>query len=45
VLFITGYAETALGRDFLGPGMALITKPFAVDAFVLKVRELIDTQG
>ena len=42
VLFITGYAETAIiGRDQLEPGMALLTKPFAFDALTAKVRRMI----
>ncbi|SAI50191.1 two-component hyrid sensor and regulator [Bordetella ansorpii] len=42
VLFITGYAENSLltnGR--LDPGMAILTKPFAVDVLTARVRELI----
>jgi PAS domain S-box-containing protein len=42
VLFITGYAESAaLKGGFLAPGMAMITKPFAVDALARKVREMM----
>ncbi len=42
VLFITGYAENALLTDGrMEPGMAVLTKPFAVDALVSRVRELI----
>jgi signal transduction histidine kinase/ActR/RegA family two-component response regulator len=41
VLFITGYAENAtLANGFLEPGMAMLTKPFAVDALMLKIRQL-----
>ena len=41
-LFITGYAETALLNDGqLEPGMAVLTKPFSVDALAGRVRELI----
>jgi len=41
-LFITGYAENAaLARGFLGPGMAMLTKPFAVDALTGRVREML----
>lgn len=42
VLFITGYAENSLltnGR--LDPGMAILTKPFAVDVLTARVREMI----
>ena len=42
VLFITGYAENALLTDGrMEPGMAVLTKPFAVDALASRVRELI----
>ncbi|RRV10809.1 PAS domain S-box protein [Pseudomonas sp. v388] len=41
-LFITGYAENAaLGSADLGPGMQVLTKPFAVDALAGRVRELM----
>jgi signal transduction histidine kinase len=41
-LFITGYAENAaLARGFLGPGMAMVTKPFAVDALAARIREML----
>jgi signal transduction histidine kinase len=43
VLFITGYAENAVvGNGHLEPGMQVITKPFAIDAFAHKVRAMID---
>jgi len=45
VLFITGYAETALldhGR--LAPGMSVLTKPFSIDAMAQRVRELVARQ-
>lgn len=42
VLFITGYAATAASRsDFLAPGMDMITKPFAIDDFAQKVRDIL----
>ncbi|OAS19967.1 ATP-binding protein [Methylobacterium platani] len=42
VLFITGFAETALlSNGQLEPGMAVLTKPFAVDALAARIRELI----
>ena len=42
VLFITGYAENAAMADgFLGPGMEMVTKPFAVDALAARIREMI----
>ena len=43
VLFVSGYAENAVLRaDFLGPGMDMLTKPFALDALGAKVRRLIE---
>lgn len=45
VLFVTGYAATAASRaDFLGPGMDMITKPFAMDDLARKVREMLVRQ-
>ncbi|PIU07003.1 ATP-binding protein, partial [Methylobacterium sp. CG09_land_8_20_14_0_10_71_15] len=42
VLFITGYAENALlTNGQLEPGMAVLTKPFAVDALATRIREMI----
>jgi len=42
VLFITGYAENALlTNGQLDPGMAVLTKPFAVEALAARIRELI----
>jgi CheY-like chemotaxis protein len=42
VLFITGYAENAiLGHGHLEPGMAVLTKPFAVDTVVARIRGII----
>ncbi len=42
VLFITGYAENAVfGSGILEPGMRMMTKPFALDEFAAKVREMI----
>jgi len=45
VLFATGYAESFTSSDFLGPDMAVITKPFAIDAFALKVGEMLGAKG
>jgi PAS domain S-box-containing protein len=43
VLFMTGYAEnTALTADFLESGMAMITKPFAMETLAARVREIIE---
>jgi PAS domain S-box-containing protein len=42
VLFVTGYAENAAVRSgFLEPGMAMITKPFAIEALAEKIREMM----
>jgi signal transduction histidine kinase/CheY-like chemotaxis protein len=42
VLFITGYAENAVvGNGHLDAGMAVLTKPFAMDALAEKIREII----
>ena len=42
ILFVTGYAEHATGHaPFLGPGMEMATKPFALDALALKIREIL----
>ncbi|MFH6787146.1 MULTISPECIES: CHASE domain-containing protein [Methylobacterium] len=42
VLFITGFAETALVTDGrLEPGMAVLTKPFAVEALAARIRAMI----
>ncbi|MFG3693482.1 ATP-binding protein [Stutzerimonas stutzeri] len=45
VLFATGYAESATAKDFLGKDMAVITKPFAIEAFASKVREMLGAQA
>ena len=43
VLFMTGYAENAaLASGFLEPGMAMITKPFAMEALAARIREIIE---
>jgi len=43
VLFITGYAENAVvGNGRLGPGMQVITKPFAIEIISGKVRRMLD---
>jgi hypothetical protein len=41
VLFITGYAGPAARADFTGEGMDMIGKPFALDAFAVKVRDML----
>jgi signal transduction histidine kinase len=41
-LFITGYAENSvIGNGQLGPGMQVLTKPFAVDTLVSRVGGLL----
>ncbi|WP_343699575.1 PAS domain S-box protein [Caulobacter sp.] len=43
VLFMTGYAEAAASASgFLAPGMAMITKPFAMDVLAGRIRDLIE---
>jgi PAS domain S-box-containing protein len=43
VLFITGYAENAVvGNGHLEPGMAVVTKPFEINAIAGRVRDLIE---
>lgn len=42
ILFVTDYAEHATAHaPFLEPGMEMVTKPFALDALALKIREMI----
>jgi DNA-binding LytR/AlgR family response regulator len=46
VLFITGYAENAvIGNGHLEPGMRVITKPFAMEALAIVVREMLDSRA
>lgn len=43
VLFMTGYAENAtIAAGFLEPGMAMITKPFAMAVLASRIQESID---
>lgn len=43
VLFVTGYAEKAADSSaFLGPGMEMITKPFALEQLSRKVTEMLE---
>jgi len=43
VLFMTGYAgNAAIGNGLLDPGMAIITKPFAIEALATRVRDMIE---
>jgi CheY-like chemotaxis protein len=42
VLFITGYAENAVvGNGHLEKGMAILTKPFAMEALARKIKEVL----
>ncbi len=42
VLFITGYAETAvIGNGSLQPGMHIVTKPFALETLGRRIKEII----
>jgi nitrogen-specific signal transduction histidine kinase/CheY-like chemotaxis protein len=42
VLFITGYAETAvLSHGHLDPGMQVLTKPFSMDALAGRIKAMI----
>jgi len=43
ILFITGYAANATVRsEFLGAGMEMISKPFALELLAVKVREMLE---
>jgi PAS domain S-box-containing protein len=43
VLFITGYAENAaVGNGQLSPGMAVLTKPFPMEAMAARIRSMIE---
>jgi PAS domain S-box-containing protein len=42
VIFVTGYAEhAAIGNGALEPGMHVMTKPFALDAFAARVSAIL----
>lgn len=44
VLFVTGFAENAvIENGHLEPGMAVITKPFAITELAAKVEEMIES--
>jgi len=43
ILFMTGYAETAINRQvFLGAGMDMLVKPFQISELLDKVRRTLD---
>ena len=42
VLFVTGYAEKAvLGDGHLGPGMAVLSKPFQIETVAASIRSML----
>jgi hypothetical protein len=41
VLFITGFAECAMKESVQTADMHLLTKPFSMDAMIMKLRELM----
>ena len=42
VMFITGYAENAaIGHGHLEPGMAIVTKPFAMDDLAVRIKDVL----
>lgn len=41
VLFMTGYAAGAAAKDFLQPGMRMITKPFDLDNLSRMIDDMI----
>ncbi|MDB6002120.1 MAG: histidine kinase [Rhizobacter sp.] len=46
VLFMTGYAENAaLSAGFLEPGMAMITKPFAMENLASRISQMLRREG
>lgn len=42
VLFMSGYADSAIARHSIGPSTPFIQKPFQADALHRKVRDLLD---
>jgi len=46
ILFATGYAERATGREgFLERGLGMVTKPLTLDALALKIRDIIERRS
>ena len=41
ILFVTGYAEHHRPRAIPGPWHEMVTKPFALDALALKIRDML----
>lgn len=45
VLLITGYAPEAIDRsEFLGPGISMMPKPFAIEALSNAIREILEAR-
>lgn len=44
VLFVTGYAQSALDASHLEPGMHVMTKPFGMDALARRAKEVIEAR-
>jgi hypothetical protein len=41
---LTGFAENAvIGNGILGPGMQVMSKPFPLETFALRIRELLES--
>jgi two-component system, cell cycle sensor histidine kinase and response regulator CckA len=46
ILYISGYSDESVVRNgMVGPGVAFLSKPFAPEVFLRKVRELLDVPG
>jgi CheY-like chemotaxis protein len=46
ILFITGYAETAVvGASHLNPGMHIVTKPFSMETLSQRISEIFAARG
>ena len=43
VLFVTGYADRAQAGEFVGEGMDMIVKPFALDHLSGKITEMVNS--
>jgi len=39
---MTGYADKALAREMLAADMQMITKPFAMDVLITRLREMLE---
>ena len=45
ILLMTGYAENAASKSFLGANMEIVVKPFAIDAVSRKIRAMINANS